>query len=131
VPWVEAFAVFVVSHLAGDFLLQTDWQARNKAGGLGRDHTARRALVAHMTTYTLAFVPAVAWLWSEIGAVALAIAAVIVVPHLVQDDGRPVRWFMTRVKHSEDPGDMLLVAVDQSLHVLALFGAALLAAAAA
>jgi hypothetical protein len=26
-PWVEIFAVFVVSHLVGDYLIQTDWQA--------------------------------------------------------------------------------------------------------
>ena len=28
--WVEVFAVFLVSHLTGDYLLQTDWQARHK-----------------------------------------------------------------------------------------------------
>jgi hypothetical protein len=127
--WVEAFAVFMVSHLAGDFLLQTDWQARNKAGGLGPDPTARRALLAHLTTYALAFVPAIVWLWPELGAAALGIGAVIVVPHLVQDDGRPVRWFALRVKHSPNPEGTLLIAVDQSLHVVALLGAALLAAA--
>ena len=61
-PWVEVFAVFVVSHLAGDYLLQTDWQAENKRGGLGGDPVARRALLSHVTTYTLAFVPAFIWL---------------------------------------------------------------------
>jgi hypothetical protein len=126
---VEAFAVFLVSHLAGDFLLQTDWQARHKGGGLGPDPTSRRALAAHITSYALAFVPALVWLWSEIGAAALAIGAVIVIPHLVQDDGRPVRWFTAKVKHSDAPEAVLLTAVDQSLHVLALFGAALLASA--
>jgi len=25
VLWVEVFAVFLVSHLVGDFILQTDW----------------------------------------------------------------------------------------------------------
>jgi hypothetical protein len=129
VLWVEAFAVFAVSHLVGDFLLQTDWQARNKGGGLGRDPTSRRALLSHITTYALAFVPAIVWLWTEIGAAALGIGALIVVPHLLQDDGRPVRWFTRRVKHSESPDATLLIAVDQSFHLLALFGAALLAAA--
>ena len=32
--WVEVFAVLMVSHLAGDFLLQTEWQATHKFGGL-------------------------------------------------------------------------------------------------
>jgi len=35
VSWVEVFAVFVVSHLVGDFLIQTEWQASHKLGGLG------------------------------------------------------------------------------------------------
>ena len=62
-PWVEVFAVFTVCHLTGDYLLQTDWQARNKRGGLGSGHpVARRALVSHIATYTLAFVPALVWL---------------------------------------------------------------------
>ena len=57
--WVEIFAVFVVSHALGDYLLQTDWQATNKRGGLGGGGaTASRALFAHVTSYTLAYVPA-------------------------------------------------------------------------
>ena len=60
--WVEIFGVFVVSHLVGDYLMQTDWQARHKRGGLTGDRVRARALFAHVTTYTLAFVPALAWL---------------------------------------------------------------------
>ena len=37
VSWVAVFDVFVVCHLVGDFLLQTDWQANHKYGGLGGD----------------------------------------------------------------------------------------------
>ena len=48
--------------MVGDYLLQTDWQARNKRGGLGGDPVARRALLTHVTTYTLAFVPALIWI---------------------------------------------------------------------
>ena len=33
-PWVEIFAVFFVSHQVGDYLIQTDWQAMHKRGGL-------------------------------------------------------------------------------------------------
>ena len=86
--WVEVFAVFVVCHLVGDYLLQTDWQATNKRGGLGTDPEARRALAAHILTYTLAFIPAFIWLGGEIGAEVFADRAVIVVPHWIQDDGR-------------------------------------------
>ena len=128
--WVEIFAVFVVCHLVGDYLLQTDWQARNKRGGLGGDPVARRALLSHIASYTLAFVPALVWLADDIGAAeALALAPVIFVPHMTQDDGRLLARYVLRVK---GPGALdepsILAAADQSFHFLALFLTALLAA---
>lgn len=128
--WVEIFAVFAVSHLVGDFLLQTDWQATHKFGGLGPSPESRRALLAHTATYTLAFVPALIWLSTEIGAWAIGIAALIALPHMVQDDGRLLDAYMRRFKRvqGEPPGGLRL-ALDQSFHMLFLFGLALLAAA--
>ncbi len=41
--WVSVLAAFLVAHMVGDYLFQTDWQARNKRGGLGSDPVARRA----------------------------------------------------------------------------------------
>ena len=89
--WVEVFAVFIVCHMVGDYLLQTDWQARNKRGGLSGGE-AMRALFSHVTTYTLAFVPVFVWIGIE-GNAGLAIlsAALVFLPHLVVDDGRIVR----------------------------------------
>jgi hypothetical protein len=128
VPWVEIFAVFVVSHLVGDFVLQTDWQARNKRGGLGADPVARRALVSHVATYTLAFVPGFVWLADEVGAAVLAVAALVALPHLVQDDGRLLTSYIRVTKRSAvDEGDFVFVAVDQSFHVLTLFLVSLVA----
>jgi hypothetical protein len=128
--WVEVFAVFVVSHLVGDYLLQTEWQASHKRGGLGPDPTARRALVMHVTTYTLAFVPAFIWLAGEIGAAVVGIAALIFVPHLIQDDGRLLVAYIKRVKGPGVPDNMFVfAAVDQTFHLAVLFGIALLATA--
>ena len=129
--WVEIFAVFFVSHLVGDYLLQTDWQARHKPGGLGPDPVARRALVSHIASYTLAFVPALVWLADDIGAgAAVGIGAVIAAPHLIQDDGRALAAFIVRVKGESALAERSVVAAaDQSFHVLALFLTALLAAA--
>src|SRR5947209_7410343 len=62
-PWVEVFVVFLVSHLVGDYMLQTEWQALNKRGALKGTPTQRRALLSHIATYTLAFVPCLVWLW--------------------------------------------------------------------
>src|SRR5215213_8237641 len=88
-PWVEIFAVFIVSHLVGDFLLQTDVQAMHKRGGLSGNGKSPRGLLFHAFTYTLAFVPALVWLGEEIGFLeALATALLIGLPHMLQDDGR-------------------------------------------
>lgn len=128
--WVEVFAVFVVSHLVGDFLLQTDWQAANKEFGLGRDPVHRRALLSHLATYMLAFVPALVWIGIEIDAAwAVLIGVVVAAPHLIQDDRRLLDAYMLRVKGLSQGGNLSLrVAVDQSFHLVFLFGTALLVA---
>ena len=127
-PWVEAFAAFVVCHLVGDYLLQTDWEARNKRGGLGSDPEARRALLSHIASYTLAFVPALIWLADDIGAWAVGIGALIAVPHMIQDDGRLLAIYLRRVKHVDGQANpSVAAAADQSFHFLALFLTALLA----
>lgn len=129
--WAELTIVFWISHLVGDFLLQTDWQAAHKYGGLGRDARPRAALLSHVGIYTLCFVPALIWVAGDIGALAAAgLAAVIFLPHLVIDDGRLLRAYMLRVKRCPDPPPTGLTAsVDQSLHLICLWATALLAAA--
>jgi hypothetical protein len=130
VPWVEVFGVFGVCHLAGDFILQTEWQATRKFGGLGNDGLARRALLTHSATYTLAFVPAFAWLWPEYGSWVLLLAALLFATHAAVDDGRAIHWYSRRVKRSEPlEHPFVTVAVDQSFHMLILFGLALVAVA--
>ncbi|MDP8909128.1 MAG: DUF3307 domain-containing protein [Chloroflexota bacterium] len=127
-PWVEAFALFAVCHLVGDYLLQTDWQATHKRGGLGADAVARRALLSHVATYTLAFVPALLWVADDAPAGALWMAGLVALPHLVQDDGRVVEWWMRRVKGAEIATQRIAaLAVDQSLHIVALLALALIA----
>lgn len=129
-PWVEVFAVLVVSHAVGDFLLQTEWQATHKRGGLGRDRVRRRALLAHVASYTLAFVPALAWLAGDLGLGGVAaLAAAVFLPHAVQDDGRLLSAYVRTVKRTEPAPGMLMLAVDQSFHLVVLFGLALAAGA--
>jgi hypothetical protein len=131
VSWVSVLAGFLVAHMVGDYLLQTDWQARNKRGGLTAGGTSRRALVAHVTTYTFAFLPAFIWIGSELDAVWAIVAAVLVyVPHLLIDDGRLVGFYLARVKRVEGMNLSLAASVDQSFHVLSLFLAALVVSAA-
>jgi hypothetical protein len=131
VSWVSLFAGFLVAHMVGDYLLQTDWQARHKRRGLSNDALSRRALFAHVTTYTLAFVPAFIWIASELDPVWAMVAAVLVyVPHLLIDDGRLVAVYLARVKRVDGFNLGLAASVDQSFHVLSLWLVAMLVGAA-
>jgi Protein of unknown function (DUF3307) len=128
VRWEQIFAVFIVSHLVGDYLLQTEWQALNKRGGLSSDPVKRRALFSHVLVYTLAFVPAIAWIADNTSALAIGLLPVIFIPHLIQDDSRLLIAYNRAVKGgSPEPGDPVYMAIDQSFHVVILFGTALLA----
>jgi len=129
-PWVEVLAAFGLSHLAGDFLLQTEWQAQNKAGGLRHRGPALRALLIHCATYLLAFVPTLVWLHDDLGAGVLWVAALIFVPHMLQDHGWVVPAYMRGVKHTNpDEHPLLVLAVDQSAHAVVLALTALVVSA--
>jgi hypothetical protein len=113
--------------MVGDYLFQTDWQARNKRGGLSGRGVSLRALVSHVTTYTLAFVPAFVWIGTQLDPGWAVVAAVLIfLPHLVIDDGRIVRLYLSRVKRADGLDVGLAASVDQSFHVLSLFLVALL-----
>jgi hypothetical protein len=131
VTWVEAFTVFLVCHATGDFLLQTEFQATRKAGGLSSDPVARKALFSHLFTYSLAFVPAFVWIADKesVGRM-LAAAAIGLLTHLVQDDRRLLYLYTVTVKKADPPpGNPLWIFIDQAAHLVWLFAAALAAAA--
>jgi hypothetical protein len=125
--WPAVFAAFLVCHLTGDLLLQTEWQALTKVRGFG-DPEGRRALISHVGTYTLCYVPVLIWVGVDRGVVrAVVVALLIALPHIVIDDGRFVRGWLRQVKHSPDPAPSLRLMVDQSFHVVCLLGVAVLA----
>ncbi len=129
--WSEVFIVLLVCHLAGDFVLQTEWQALHKLGGLGRDPERRRALLLHVTTYSIPMLAAFLWIAVDDGAARAVVAGAIVVgTHLVQDDGRLLRTYVQRVNKTDPQfGTPLMIAIDQSFQIMWLFAAALVAAA--
>jgi hypothetical protein len=130
VLWSEVLLAFLVCHLVGDFVLQTEWQAINKRGGLGRSPDARRALTTHVATYTLAFVPAFVWA-ARTPVAALAMAVAVYVPHAVQDDGRLLQRWNRDVKKMDPVANWVVaMLVDQSFHVVALFALAVAVATA-
>ena len=125
--WVEVFTVFLISHEVGDYLFQTEWQALNKRGGLCGTSQMRRALVSHVSTYTLAFVPGLIWLWNSLHAGVFWVAAVIAIPHLIQDDGSLLGGYARIVKKADIAANPALgQSLDQAFHLAALFLTALL-----
>ena len=128
-PQRTPFADFFVSHHIGDYLLQTDFQALKKKGGLGDDDESRRALLHHGLTYTAAFVPALLGVARRTSLPrAIGVAALITLPHLAIDDGRLVNAYMTKVKRTPADVDADLTArVDQSMHLVCLWAAAFVA----
>jgi hypothetical protein len=128
VSWPAALLALLVSHVVGDVLLQSEWQALNKVRGAA-DPVGRRALARHIGTYMLAFVPALAWIGAETSALrAVAVAAIVAISHVIIDDGRLVGAWLRDVKRAANPAPALSIAVDQSFHILCLLGAALVAA---
>jgi hypothetical protein len=126
--WPALLAAFLVCHVTGDLLFQTEWQALTKVRGLG-DPEGRRALGAHVTTYTLAYLPALIWVVAERSLIgAIGVAALIAIPHILVDDGHFVQVWLSEVKHAPEPAPSLRLMVDQSFHVVCLMAAALIAA---
>jgi hypothetical protein len=127
--WDAVFVAFFVSHLVGDFLFQTEWQATRKHRGF-RDAEGRRALVSHGISYTSAFIPALIWVGTEqSAAAAIGGGLLVILPHVAIDHGSLVPIWLRRVKHN--PGVVapsLQLAVDQSFHIVCLLGLALLLA---
>jgi hypothetical protein len=114
----------------GDYLLQTEWQALNKHGGLTGSAINRRALVSHICTCTLAFVPAMIWLWPSLHAGVFGVAALIAIPHLIQDDGTLLAAYARTVKKADITVNVVVgMLLDQAFHFLALFLTALVAGA--
>ena len=125
--WSEVLLALLVSHVGGDFLFQTEWQATTKGRGFG-DPEGRRALVLHVLTYTSAYLPALVWIALNHDVLrAFIVGVAVAVPHILIDDGRIVRGWLAAVKHVPQPDRMLRLMVDQSMHVVCLLGAALLA----
>jgi hypothetical protein len=131
VTWDQVFIVFLACHATGDFLLQTEFQATRKAGGLGSNPVARKALFGHLFTYSLCFVPALVWIAHKqsVGRM-IAAAAIGLLTHLVQDDRRLLYRYTITVKKADPPPDNpLWIFIDQAAHLVWLFAAALAAAA--
>lgn len=117
---MSLFDRLLIAHLLGDWLFQNEWQALNKE----RDW---RAMAAHVAVYHL-FALAALWSWAGFAdpRVYVAVAA-LVLTHALIDRRRPVVRLMRalRIVVDREPDRWLVMAVDQSLHVVLLGLAAL------
>ena len=106
---------FVVAHLIGDFLLQTEYEAMNKAQG----RFLNGALLSHSAKYTLCFAP-VCWVFQ----VPLFWLGAILGTHLVLDRRWPIIAWRRHVKRDSEEGIKqtfwLTVIIDQIFHLFVL-----------
>jgi hypothetical protein len=128
VSWSAALLALLVSHVAGDVLLQSEWQVQMKVRGFA-DPVERRALIRHIATYMLASLPALGWIGAETTAArAVALGALVAITHQVIDSGGLVGASLRKIKRASKPAPALSIAVDQSFHIVCPLGAAVVAA---
>jgi len=103
VTWAAVFAAFVASHVAGDFLVQTEWQAVTKVQGFGTADGSPRADFPRRHLHDR-LLPALVWVANDrTVARAIVVAALVAVPHVLVDDGHFVRVWLRRIKHAPSP----------------------------
>ncbi len=110
----------IMAHLIGDWLLQTEWQAQNKA-------TNWTALLIHIIIYHLVMF-AFLYLSFDFALMPLGISVgFLALTHSILDRQKFVGWLMRtlRIRVVRDNQKWLSVAVDQALHIL-LMGVATL-----
>jgi hypothetical protein len=114
------FEKLFVAHLVADWLLQTEWQALNK------DHNYR-ALFSHIGVYSLVILGVLLVNFGFQNITVYWVVGMIALTHAFIDRRWPVIWFMKtfRLIVEREPKQVLLLAVDQTFHILLLAIAAL------
>ena len=112
---MSVFNWLLIAHLVGDWLLQTEYEATNKARG----RFCNRALVKHCVVYTLSFVPFFLLLDINMNWLGL-----IFVSHMFIDRRWPVERYIRSVKLTSERTieevPILMLVVDQIFHILIL-----------
>lgn len=113
------FPLLLAGHMLGDWVVQTDWQAANKA-------TSWRANQAHICTYHLCLIACLVpyWVWANAGTSVFRYASGIAaswVLHSLIDRRWPVRRLLEATGSPDFAKTTLgVLAADQTLHVLTL-----------
>jgi hypothetical protein len=112
---MSPLAWFVVAHFVGDYLIQTEYEALNKAQG----RFWNRALVVHCLKYTACFIPAL---------LAYQVSLIWLLPvlatHLLFDRRWLIVLWRKYINRNSDEGIKqtfwLTIMVDQIFHVLVI-----------
>ncbi len=113
---MNAFSWLLVGHMVGDWLLQSDWMAREK-----KQNFFSKAGISHFILYT-AVVMMMIWLFCGSGkslVFYLGVGSVIFVSHWLIDATTIVeRWMQFYGQDSNR--DFMRIIVDQTMHLLVL-----------
>jgi len=117
---MTAFETLLMAHILGDWIFQTEWQAVNK-------ERQWRAMLTHVAVYHAIVVVGLGLRFGFADPRVYAVVAGLAVVHTILDRRRPLRRFMRamRITTTREAEPWLAIAVDQSLHLLALGAAAL------
>ena len=105
---MNLFEFLLIGHLAGDFLFQTNWMAREKTHNLA-------ALFVHSTVYTL-FIGLSAALAGHFSWLALL---GVLFTHMLLDNRKFVHFWLKKINKSEDTKWLGIVS-DQCWHLVVL-----------
>ncbi len=114
------FEGLLAAHLLGDWLLQTEWQAQNKTHNW-------RALLTHIVIYHAVILAVIVFGYGFRNITAYVVVIVLAVTHAILDRRSFELWLMRtfRLTVERPPERWLVLAVDQSIHLLLLAGATL------
>lgn len=114
------FDKLLVAHLVGDWLLQTEWQALNKGKNF-------RALFSHIGIYSLLILGVLVFDFGFRYIYVYLVVGILALTHAFMDLGWPIVRFMKtfRIIVERKPERWLVMAVDQTIHILLLAVAAL------
>jgi len=112
---MTVFEILLMAHVLGDWIFQTEWQAVNKA-------TDWRAMGAHIVVYHAIVLALLCVRFGFSEPIVYAVVAGLAVVHTILDRRRPLRSFMrmARITKHREPEPWFIIAVDQSVHLLAL-----------
>ena len=111
---MSLFDALFVSHLVGDWILQNDWQAKNKSKSWW-------ALITHVVVYHILILIVLLYYVGSQPSVYIAVA-LLALSHLILDRQTTIIWLMQHFHNSGNgtPERWLMVAFDQALHIVLL-----------